>query len=143
MMAKPKNKEMRAVKKALPSILCCRCRMWVESLERDPSTPQFYGSTEKPRAWVCPACRGEVPANPPSFDDVRKAEIKKADRAMTHEVKDQVQTAKRGPLRKVVEHLGGGSATTERGKLECGHECAIPKDADEYRCRKCKPKVTV
>jgi hypothetical protein len=144
-MAKPKTTETRKAPHELPSLYCTTGRHWVETMERDPSLTfaddgTFSSSGPGRRAWICPLDRGEVKELPPSTAEVVKKEIHRADLAADREIKDQALTRKWGPLRKVAERLGGGSATTEQVKLDCGHQRAATKGVDEARCAKCRPK---
>lgn len=143
-MAKPTGKEMM-VKREQPHNLCVPPQggkpHWVESNERHNWFAQIDGVKQKLTNWVCPLHRGEVSELPPSTEEVKRQEIRKADKAADHEIKDEALTKKWGPMRKVTAHLGGGSATTEQVKLECGHQRAATKGVTEVRCAKCKPKA--
>jgi hypothetical protein len=55
-----KKKSTGPVVKEPPSVYCVKCRLWVNTFEKDPSlihsdSPPGY----KRRPWVCPSCRGD------------------------------------------------------------------------------------
>jgi len=144
-----KLRETKVVKHEPRKLDCAKCRTWVESMEKDPSIVfaadgTFQVGGPGARAWVCPACRGDVKVNPEASDVVERREASrafaKADRAATREVKEMKRAAIKGPIH-LVSKREPGSATTERGTMECGHVFAIMKGAKQARCKKCKEKT--
>lgn len=150
-----KNRKRRSAEvfqqKELPSLFCVTGRHWVETLEKDPMLQSEEDAVVRwrPRAWVCPFHRGDTPEPPPPpAAVVRKQQQVRAERAMTRQVKAEKVDARKGPRRRVAAIIPRpdgrlASKSTAYGRLECGHECAVPKPRSEnglgwYHCSKCK-----
>lgn len=126
-------KKTVVVVKEPPSQFCGKCRLWIETDERHNAFSEIDGVKQRVSLWLCPECRGEAKPGEPVVEAPRGAKTQA----------DVVKEEKYGPLRRIAEVIGEGSATTAKGRLECGHECAVPRGATFYRCRKCRKKGEV
>lgn len=128
-MARAKSKEL-IVKKELPSLLCQKCRLWIETQERHNMFERVDGALQAVTAWTCPACRGEAGA---VVTVAAKGNVTQADVARDERL---------GPYKTVQRDtvVLNASGKTARAKLECGHDCCVLPDAVKARCRKCVAK---